>query len=238
MNRMNAGYWTGMAACALLCAATARAEGARPTSLDFDGAARAGGAQSLMNWVRGQGAAAPEVKGERELVGHWDDVPNGPPSPWDGGWSHGWDGERVKRLAHEVEERAAHVHREAEERAHHGDWREQQALRDLHELEQRAAHFHTQLERWNQNASHTRSDYHALLNAYHRAAGSIHGSHAEPHVRVDFETLRRSLSELDYYYRYGGYDPGHGGHDDHGGWTQPRWPWPRWPRDGHNSHGW
>lgn len=232
MNRMNAGYGMLVAACALLCAAPSSAGGPRPTSLDFDGAAGVDGAQPLMNWVREQGAPAPTVKGERVYDSLWGRGDH--QSPWDGGWSHRWDWERVKRLAHEVEEKAAHVHREVEQRAHHGDWREQQALRDLHQLETRAAHFHTQVERWSQNASHTRSDYSALLDAYNRSARSIHGSHAEPHVRADFSALRRSLGELDYYYRDGGYDGGHGDHDDHGGWPQPGWP--RYPSGGHGRY--
>jgi hypothetical protein len=114
-----------------------------------------------------------------------------------GGWRH-W--ETVKRLAHHVEDKARHVHQEAERRAHHGDWREQQALRDLHSLEEAARHFHAQVERWRQNPSHTGQDHYSLLEAYRRASYSVRWAHFEAHVRADFAEFRYAIEELARFY--------------------------------------
>lgn len=134
-----------------------------------------------------------------------------------GGWAE-W--ERVRGLAHEVETQARHIHREAESRAHHGDYRERQALADLHALEEKAAHFHRQVESNRQDPRHTYEDFHELRRGFDAADRSLRGAHFDVHVRGDFEEVRRRLDELDWAYRRGGHgdphdDPHHG--DPHRG---------------------
>lgn len=121
-----------------------------------------------------------------------------------------WRWENVKPLAHEVDQAAEHVHREAERQAHHGDYWEQRALSDLHALAEAAEHFHTQVERYRQDPGHTRSDFYKLLSACRRAESSFDNAHAFHHVREDFHRVRRLIGELEDAYRDS--DHGHGGH--------------------------
>lgn len=185
----------------LLCASYAGAQ----VRVDFDGA-RGPAAGRLIDAVR---ASAPPVA-----------APAGVVIEIDLGYGRGgvqfgyWNWERVKLIAHEVSRKADHVHYEAERRAHHGDHDEERALRDLHHLERAAEHFHEQVERYRQNPSHTRADFNALVNAYRQAQWSIRWSHAEAHIRWDFDALGRSLNELAFFYRFNDRDDHHG-RDDH-----------------------
>lgn len=123
------------------------------------------------------------------------------------GRDNGWNWERVKQIAHEVEEAARHVHREAERQAHHGDSNERRALADLHGLEQAADHFHSQVERYRQDPYHTEQDYYRLNSAYDQARATIHYAHAYEHVLQDFRRVGNLIQELRRYYR-----------GDHGNW--------------------
>lgn len=117
--------------------------------------------------------------------------------------------ETVKLLAHRVEDAARHVHREAEERAHHGDREEEEALKALHRLENRARHFHREVERYYGDPGHTEHDFYRLLDAYEDALYAFPHLHGERHVRRDFDRLRRAMDELVRFYGVRGYD-GHG----------------------------
>ncbi len=128
-----------------------------------------------------------------------------------GGWG-AW--RQVKELAHKVEEKTRHVHHEAEERSHHGDYWERRALADLHRLEEKAAHFHRQVESNRQGPTHTYNDYRELQWAFDTADRSLRWAHFDSHVRADFEQVRRWLDALDRVYGDGGHDDPH--HDDHG----------------------
>ena len=107
--------------------------------------------------------------------------------------------EAVQRLAHEVEDRARLVHRSAERLAHHGDYREEQALVRLHELEDRARHFHGQVERYGWDLGHTEADFGELSRAYDRAAYAMYGLHAFDTVDRQFEGLSDAMYELESY---------------------------------------
>lgn len=120
--------------------------------------------------------------------------------------------ERVKQIAHEVEEATRHVHREAERQAHHGDYDERRALADLHRLEEAAAHFHRQVESYRQDPSHTEQDYYKLNNAYEQARATIRYAHAYEHVLQDFRRVGNLIQELRRYYRGGHGNWGGGGH--------------------------
>lgn len=123
------------------------------------------------------------------------------------------DGSRVKRLAHQIENQARHVHQMAEQNAHHGDWWEERALRDLHVLENSATHFHAQVESWWSEPSHTRHDYERLVRDYRTARRSFRYLHAYRHIVGDFRELGYLIEELQSYYE-GGHDP-HDPHDPH-----------------------
>lgn len=115
--------------------------------------------------------------------------------------------ERVQILAHELEDAARHVHRDAERSAHHYTRAENHALRKLHKLEARARHFHREVERYYQDPYHTERDFERLLDAFHEARYAMHHLHAFRHTRRDFHRVERLMHRLTDY--YGGYDSGH-----------------------------
>lgn len=211
----------------MTAAGTVAAQAPGVPSTDFDGSSPAAPESRFQARIGEETDAVPLPQGVKVVPLQWDDEHGRRDRP---GQERFWNWARVKQLAHEVDDRAEHVHREAERQAHHGDRWERQALSDLHRLAERAEHFHRQLERWNQNPSHTRSDYYSVVSAFNQADRSLRYAHSFRHIRQDFETVRRAIGELNYYYR-GGYDDGHGGHgghDDHGNdWSRwpGRWPW-------------
>ncbi len=210
-----------IAAAAVLTACLAAAGQAAP-SVTFEQPAR--NPASLIEAVRGgtQPGAVPAVPPGREVPAK--------PAFAANDWIY-WA--QVKALAHQVDEKATHVHRTAESRAHHGDYWERRALADLHTLEQRAEHFHRQVESYRTDPWHTRRDYQNLLWAFNTADRSSRSAHFDSHVRRDLNAVRYALSRLDWYYRQGG-----GGHDDddHDRDPHDRWPWPRDPHDGDDHH--
>lgn len=128
---------------------------------------------------------------------------------------------RIQAVAHELEEAARHVHRQAERRRHHFDRAEAYAFERLHELDRRARHFHRQVERYRQDPYHTERDYFALREAYWRAADSVRALHGDRHVRRDFDRVSYLVRVLDGYYldRRGRRGRGHYDHgypDDRG----------------------
>lgn len=128
----------------------------------------------------------------------------------------GWGWSTVKRLAHEVHEAAEHVHHQAEQSTHHGDYWEERAVEDLHTLEQKAGHLHSQLERFRQNPSHTDRDYRALIRAYDAAERSMRWAHAFGHIKHDFNRVGHLIEELEDHFS-GGHGGGHErDRDDHG----------------------
>lgn len=125
-----------------------------------------------------------------------------------------YSAKRVQEAAHRVESSARHVHRAAERYRHHGDHREEEALRRLHYLEDRARHFHRQVERYYRDPAHTERDFRALADAYYRAAAGLGWLHAERRVYREFDRLSAAMDDLFFVY---GYDTrGRHGYDRHG----------------------
>jgi hypothetical protein len=208
---------SGLAVAACLAAAAQAA----PT-IRFDQPAPGA---SFLGLIRDADLEVPEVPAPRE-------IPSGGAFAQDH-WAY-WP--QVKALAHEVENRARHAHREAEARSHHGDYRERQALADLHRLEEAAEHFHRQVESYRQNPGHTRHDFQSLVWAFNTADRSSRSAHFDAHVRHDIEAVRSALLRLEWYYNQGGYQPPR--RDP----LPPHRPWPprrpRHPRHpGHPPHG-
>ncbi len=204
------------AAAAVLAACLTSATQAAPTA-DFDSPAKSPGTLAEQVKAGAETGWVPEVPEARAIA---------PRETFaQGDWTY-WI--QVRALAHQVEEKARHVHREAESRAHHGDYRERRALADLHALEQKAAHFHRQVESYRRDPGHTRHDLQSLIRAFNAADNSLRWAHFNQHVRHDFETVRGSLQQLEWYYRRGGYQPPH---------RDPHRPWPpRHPHHGRPHH--
>lgn len=138
------------------------------------------------------------------------------------------DMEEVKRLAHEVDRAARHLHRSAEAEAHHFDRRESYALEHLHFLEDAARHFHAEVERYYRDPRHTERDFHRLYAAYRDAVDTFGFLHAYDHLYRDLRRVERPMERLAAYYgvgpRYGDYR-GHGRYDRYPtrGHRTPRW---------------
>ncbi len=222
---------TGVAALLATLATTAAAQQA--PGVHFDGERGTAVGRMLQQAFEGRGAAPP-IGAVRQVSSGWDvriEVGDprgrrGPGSPSGNPWRY----ERVAALAHEVEERAEHLHRAAEGRSHHGDYGEERFLEAAHAFERQAAHFHRQLESYRQESYHTRSDYYELVSAFRQVEWTIRSAHVESHVWGDFNAARSAVTELEYYYRAdGGYDHGHGhGDDDHDWPNRRRRPHGRW----------
>lgn len=230
---------------ALLCAAMASGAAAQQSAapaIRFDGQPGGPAAGGILQQAYERRGEAPPVGQARELSVDWNiEIGIGDPSGRYDGGGYSWRWERVNALAHEAEESARRLHRAAENRGHHGDHWEERFLRACHRFEQQASHFHRQVESYRQNPSHTRSDYYQVVNAFREVEWTIRSGHVDGRVWSDFYSAQSAINQLDYYYRSGGYDPGHGDHDDrdeHGDWPFPGRP--RYPRGGHGRrpHGW
>lgn len=123
---------------------------------------------------------------------------------------------QVKQLAHQLEIDATQAHREAERYAHHGDYREQQALANLHRLEESAEHFHNEIESNWQNPSHTEDDFIRLNQAYAIAQRTFRDLHAYSNVQSLFERMTQTLGSLNWFYSQVDSGPGYPGGGNQG----------------------
>lgn len=121
-----------------------------------------------------------------------------------------WNGEQIKRLAHQLEDAARYASQAAAKEATWDYWK-RQAVIDLQQLERAADHFHAQVEQYWQDPQHTRSDFDHVQSAYYYAERSVSHAHFSFHVINDFERARQVLSELGSAYGSGG----HGGYPGH-----------------------
>lgn len=136
----------------------------------------------------------------------------------------------LKRLAHELEDRARHVHHYAESQAHHFTWQEQQMLRALHHFESQARQFHNTVEGYFSSPWQVQQALQHLNNDADHVEMYIYHSHAMAHVVQDWNRAARLLGRINGYFWN---DDGHGGgHDgDHGGGHGGGW----WPHAASNS---
>jgi len=108
---------------------------------------------------------------------------------------------RVRALAHDLHEKAAHVHRLAEAAVNPGNHAHRQALSDLHELEEAAEHFHGQVERYFQNPRHTAEDFRELAAMVRRSQNSFGAvAHHWHHLEHDFQETVAVYHALNAYY--------------------------------------
>ena len=121
-----------------------------------------------------------------------------------GGGNNGWDGQRVRALAHQVDEAADHVHMQAERESDNQWGRDSRALMALHEFAEAAEHFHMQVESYYQDSQHTQQDFYELMNAYRQASRAMHYSRFSDHVMRDWYEAEEALRDLKRYYRWGG----------------------------------
>lgn len=125
--------------------------------------------------------------------------------------------ERVKVLAHELEDAAHHVHVAAERSAHHSSRAESYALGRLHTLDLRARQFHREVERRYRAPYHTEAEFVRLFQAFNDARYALRYLHAVHHVRGDFERVERLVYGLTDYYDGDGFWRRYGGHQRYPG---------------------
>lgn len=104
--------------------------------------------------------------------------------------------EMIARAAHDLDEKAEHLHEWAEARAHHGTHLEEAALVKLHIFADRARAFHEQVESWQGNNQQLRNSFYKVLEAWYRVEDTFPYLHADGHVTNDFLAARDSLNQL------------------------------------------
>lgn len=117
--------------------------------------------------------------------------------------------ERVKSIAHELQEATGAAYQTALQYSSRGGWREQYALEHLGHLELAARHFHQQVESFFQDPEHTEHDYLNLEIAYHDAESTLFDLRAN-HIWVfnnQWQRVRGLMQELSFFYSGGGIIP-------------------------------
>lgn len=109
----------------------------------------------------------------------------------------------IASAAHDVDEKAQHLHEWAEGKAHHYDDAEERALRRLHKFAERANHFHGQVESWRSGDSyHLRKDFYKLQESWYRVEDSLNRLHPDNHTYNDFLKARDAMYRLEALSRH------------------------------------
>jgi hypothetical protein len=132
-----------------------------------------------------------------------------------------YDPRRVAVLAHELEQTAESIHRQAERNNRRPDRWEARMLAALHELNEEAERFHEQVESRHNDPRSSGRDFEDLVETYWRTGDVLDRVAPRPYVDRGMERIGSLLSELSGYYGRG---RGHYGYD-------------RNDRRGHGRHG-
>jgi hypothetical protein len=124
--------------------------------------------------------------------------------------------ERVAVLAHEIEETAASIRRQAERNNRRPDRSEARMLAALRELHEEANHFHDQVEQGSRRGSHSSRDFGQLLDAYDFTAESLRYVSRRPYVDRGMERIGYLIDEISRAYGYNQRDRHRDGHGRYG----------------------
>jgi hypothetical protein len=147
---------------------------------------------------------------------------------YDNRYDDRYDARRVASLAHEIEQTAYSIRREAERNNRRPDRWESRMLSALRELNQEADQFHAQVE---SRRSDNRSgrDFGELVRAYRETGNVLERVDPRPYVDRGMDRIGSLLSELSGYYgRRGDYRYDRRGSDRYGR--------DRYDRDGRWDH--
>jgi len=114
--------------------------------------------------------------------------------------------ERVAALAHEIDDAATAIRRQAERNNRRPDRDEARMLSDLRELDGRASHFHRQVESYRQDPRHTADDFAALEDAFFRLGDTLRYVNRRPYVDRGLDRIYGLMNELSRYYGRSSYD--------------------------------
>lgn len=140
-----------------------------------------------------------------------------------------YDTRRVAVLAHELEQTAESIRREAERNNRRPDRREAQMLSALRELNEEARHFHDQVESRHGDSRHSARDFEDLVQTYRQTGYVLDRVERRTYVDRGMDRISYLLRELSGYYgrSRGDYGYNRRGYDRHD----------RYDRDRHDRRG-
>lgn len=124
---------------------------------------------------------------------------------------------RVAALAHEIEQTASSIHREAERNNRRPDRWEARMLSALHDLNEEAEDFHNRVESRHGASGGATRDFEELVRAYRETGRVLDRNDPRPYVDRGMERIGYLLSEISGYYgRRGDYRYDRHGSDRYG----------------------
>jgi hypothetical protein len=154
---------------------------------------------------------APALQAQRpyDTPGRYD-RPDGPP----GSYPDFRHMDRVAYLAHQLDDTARAIYRQASRNNRRPDQYEAQMLNDLNQLYGQAAHFHDEVETNRRNPHHTANDFARLEQAFNQLGVTMQSVRPRPYIDRGMERIYNLMTELSRYYGGRGYSRwGHYGHD-------------------------
>jgi hypothetical protein len=122
--------------------------------------------------------------------------------------------DRVAYLAHQLDDTARGIYRQASRNNRRPDQYEAQMLNDLNQLYGQAAHFHDEVEGNRQNPRHTANDFARLEQSFNQLGVTMQSVRPRPYIDRGMERIYSLMTELSRYYGGRGYNRwGHYGHD-------------------------
>jgi hypothetical protein len=111
-----------------------------------------------------------------------------------------WDGQRAYGLAHEVDQTATWIYRQASRNNRRPDRSEARALRALYQLDAAAAHFRDEVESYRQDPRHTANDFARLVTAYDNAVETLRWIEPRPYIDRGMDRIGDALVEMSPFY--------------------------------------
>lgn len=137
-----------------------------------------------------------------------------------------YDGERVMVLAHEVDEIAASIYRQAAANNRRPDREEARMLNSLRELAREADQFHRGVERYRRSDRNATRNFEDLVDAFYRTGDALRWVDRRPYVDRGMDRIAGLLSEISRSYGFDDrYDRWSHGRDDrygHDRYARPR----------------
>jgi hypothetical protein len=122
--------------------------------------------------------------------------------------------DRVAYLAHQLDDTARSIYRQAARSNRRPDQYEAQMLQDLNQLYGQAAHFHDEVENNRRNPRHTANDFARLEQSFNQLGVTMQSVRPRPYIDRGMQRIYGLMTELSRYYGGRGYDRwGHYGHD-------------------------
>jgi|GEM_PF-2006773 len=125
-------------------------------------------------------------------------------------YSYGsWNGEQAYALAHQVDETASWIYRQASRNNRRPDRGEARALAALYQLNVAASHFHGEIEGYRRDPRHTANDFTRLVSAYDGAVEALRWIEPRPYIDRGMDRIADSLTQMSPFYGRS-YDRYHG----------------------------